>query len=188
MEIVLLRHGMPKIDKDRRLSAAEFGQWVSAYNNAGIDIGCMPSQNTIEQAKTCAFVVCSTLLRSSESAKVLGLASIDVCESMFREMDMPYASWCFPRLSPGTWSVLFRLGWAIGYSANVESFREARERARRCAERLVELASEHGTVLFVGHGSLNWFVSRYLKSMGWASPQKAPRKYWEFAVYNYHAA
>lgn len=188
MEIVLLRHGMPKIDKYQRLNAAEFGQWVSAYNDAGIDMGCMPSQNTIEQAQTCAFVVCSNLLRSSESAKVLGLETVGACEPMFREMDMPYANWRFPRLSPGIWSVLFRLGWAAGYSANVESFREAKERAYRCAERLAELASVHGSVLFVGHGSLNWFVSRHLKSMGWGSSQKAPRKYWAFAVYNYHAA
>jgi hypothetical protein len=43
---------MPQIDKDRRLSAAEFGQWVSAYNNAGINVGCMPPQDALEQART----------------------------------------------------------------------------------------------------------------------------------------
>ena len=185
MEIVLLRHGMPQIDKERRLSAAEFGQWVSMYNQSGINVGCMPSQEAMEQAKMCTFVMCSSLPRSSESAKVLGLENIDACESMFREMDMPYSLSSFWRLSPGTWSVLFRLMWGVGYSANGESFREARERARRCAERLAELASEHGKVLFVGHGLLNWFVSRYLKSMGWEGPQKAPRRYWEFGVYRH---
>jgi broad specificity phosphatase PhoE len=179
---------MPQINKDQRLSAAEFGQWVSAYNNAGINAGCMPSQGAMEQARTCAFVVCSNLRRSSESAKALGLETIDACESTFREMDMPHAIWRFPRLSPGTWAVLFRLMWAAGYSANVESFSEARERARRCAERLAELASEHGKVLFVGHGSLNWFISRYLKSMGWTGPRKAPSGYWEFGVYRYSIA
>ena len=176
---------MPQIDKDRRLSAAEFGQWVSAYNKAGINVGCMPPQDAMEQAKKCAFVMCSNLPRSSESAKVLGLENIDACESMFREMEMPYALWCSLRLSPGTWSALFRLMWGVGYSANGESFREARERARRCSERLTELSFEHGKVLFVGHGLLNWFVSRYLKSMGWEGPQKAPRRYWEFGVYRH---
>ena len=187
MEIVLLRHGMPVIDHDRRLSASEFGQWVSAYNEAGINIGCAPSQAAIEQAKKCTFVVCSNLPRSLESAKTLGLESIDVCESMFREFDMPHANWRFPRLSPGTWAVVFRLMWAAGYSRNAESFEEARERARNCTERLVELASEHGRVLFVGHGSLNWFVARYLKKVGWAGPAKAPGKYWEYGVFRYHA-
>lgn len=183
MEIVLLRHGMPQIDKGRRLSSAEFGRWVSAYNEAGIDLGCMPTQAAMEQARQCAFVVCSNLPRSSESAKILGFEATDVCDSMFREMGMPYADWRFPRLSPGVWAVLFRCMWAAGYSANAESFKEARERARGCAERLAELASEHGRVLFVGHGWLNWFISRYLRSTGWDGPKKAPRRYWEFGVY-----
>lgn len=53
-----------------------------------------------------------------------------------------------------------------------------------CSERLAELASEHGTVLLVGHGSLNWFIARHLKKMGWSGPNKSPRKYWTFAVYS----
>ncbi|NMM25944.1 MAG: histidine phosphatase family protein [Glaciimonas sp.] len=187
MEIVLLRHGMPEIDNERRLSAVEFGRWVLAYNEAGINVKCMPSQDAMEQAKKCAFVVCSNLPRSSESAKALGLKGIDACESMFRELDMPQGNWRFPRLSPAIWAVVFRLIWIVGYSKNAESFREAKKRAHSCAQRLTELASEHDKVLFVGHGLLNWFVSRQLKSMGWAGPQKAPRKYWEYGVYRYHA-
>jgi broad specificity phosphatase PhoE len=182
VEIVLLRHGMPQIAKDRRLSAAEFGQWVSEYNDAGIDEACIRPSSAIEEARTCAYVVCSNFPRSSESARVLGLEAY-TCESMFREMDMPYATWHFPKLLPGAWSVFFRLIWVFGFSTNAESFREAGERARRCAEILAELAFEHGKVLFVGHGSLNWFISRQLKKMGWVGPQKAPRRYWEYGVY-----
>lgn len=185
MEIVLIRHGMPQIEADRRLSGAAFGRWVSAYNEAGIDAASVPSEEAVAQAKSCAFVVCSSLPRSSQSAKALGVHDVGACESMFREMEMPYANARFPRLSPGTWAVIFRLLWLLGYSANAESFRDARERSRQCAERLARLASEHGKVLFVGHGSLSWLVSRYLKRMGWAGPRKAPRRYWEFGVYRY---
>jgi broad specificity phosphatase PhoE len=174
---------MPKIDKDRLLNATEFGFWVSEYNAAGINVGCRPPQHAIEQVSRCAFVVCSSLPRSMESAKALGIESIDVCEAMFREMDMPHANRSFPRLSPAMWTVLFRLIWAVGYSANTESFKEARERARSCAQRLAELASVHGTVLLVGHGLLNWFIAWHLKKMGWSGPQKSPRNYWDFAMY-----
>lgn len=187
VQIVLLRHGMPKVDKDRRLNAAEFGGWVSEYNAAGIDTDCRPPQPAIEQASKCNLVVCSNLPRSLESARALGIETIGICESAFREMDMPYANLQFPRLSLSVWSVLFRLMWVGGYSANAESFDAARERARNCAERLMVLASIHDSVLLVGHGSLNWFVARYLKSMGWTGPRKAPRKYWEFGVYSYQA-
>lgn len=87
---------MPQIDKGRRLSAAEFGRWVSAYNDAGIDLGCMPPQEAMEQARKCAFVVCSDFPRSSESARVLGFEDSDVCESMFREVGSPMPIGSFP--------------------------------------------------------------------------------------------
>lgn len=75
--------------------------------------------------------------------------------------------------------------WVMGYSANGESISEGRERARLCAERLAEMAAEHGRVVFVGHGSLIWFIARRLKDAGWSGPKKSPRKYWDFGVYSY---
>lgn len=187
MKIVLLRHGMPRIDQDRQLSAREFGLWVSEYNAAGIDGDCPPPRCAIEQAGRCAHVVCSSLPRSLESAKALGVANIGTGEPLFREMGMPHADLSFPRLPLFAWAVFFRLIWALGYSANVESFAQARKRARACAERLAELASVHGTVLFVGHGSLNWFIARHLKRTGWTGQRKSPRGYWEFGVYRYRS-
>lgn len=187
MQITLLRHGMPNIDKNSRITATEFGAWVSEYNTASLDvIACEPPPVTIEHAHKCRFVVCSNLTRSLESAKALGLPDINASEALFRELETPHANWCFPRLSPGAWAVIFRIMWAAGYSANVETFEEARGRARHCAERLAELATEHGKILFVGHGLLNWLISRYLKKMGWAGSRTPPRKYWDFAIYNYH--
>lgn len=188
MQIVLLRHGKPIIKKDASLNAAEFGLWVEKYNTAGIDNDFKPPQLAIDQAVRCTFTVCSNLPRSLESAKALGVENIGVCEAMFREMDMPYAKWRSPKLSSSVWSVFFRLIWALGYSANSESFSAAKGRARDCAERLADLASTHGTVLFVGHGSLNWFIAKHLKDMGWSGSDKSPRKYWEFSVYRYQAA
>ena len=188
MQIVLMRHGKPKIDMRRRLNAAEFGVWVEQYNAAGIDDECLPTQEAVAQASQCAFTVCSNLPRSLESANALGIERIGAYSHMFREMDMPHATWRFPTLSLQAWVVLFRLAWALGYSANTESFKSSRTRARSCAEQLANLASTHSTVLFVGHGSLNWFVARYLKRMGWLSVDKSPRKYWEYSVFHKQAA
>jgi hypothetical protein len=187
LQIVLMRHGKPKIDKSLRVNAKGFGVWVEQYNAAGIDHECPPSGFAVEQAAQCAFIVCSNLPRSLESARALGIAHADICDPGFREMDMPHASWRFPRLPPGVWTIFFRLAWALGYSSNAESFAAAKERARQCAERLTDLASIHGTVLFVGHGSLNWFIARYLNGIGWSCPSSPPRKYWEFSVYRKQA-
>lgn len=183
-KIVLMRHGKPMLDKHLRLNAAEFGAWVGEYNAAGIDTEYWPPREAIEQANQCAMTVCSHLARSMESARALGIKNVGVCSPMFREMDMPHAAWRYPRLSLSAWSVFFRLAWVCGYSANAESFRIAKARARKCAEQLAELSSNHGTVLFVGHGSLNWFIARYLKRMGWLGPDGSPRKYWEYGIFH----
>ncbi|KAB2962227.1 histidine phosphatase family protein [Zoogloea sp.] len=188
MQIVLMRHGKPEIDKHLRLNAMEFGAWVEKYNAAAIDAECKPPQAAIEQAKQSTFIVCSNLTRSLESAKTIGIGRLGLSDPMFREMEMPHAEWHFPKLSVLAWSVIFRLAWAFGYSAGVESFKAAKERARNCAEHLASLASVHGTVLFVGHGSLNWFIAKNLKKMGWLCAGKPPRRYWEFSVYHILAA
>ncbi|MFJ5445594.1 histidine phosphatase family protein [Methylobacillus methanolivorans] len=186
MQIVLMRHGKPKVDKHYRLNAAEFGVWVEQYNAAGIDTGFQPPQEAIAQANQCAFTVCSNLERSLESARLLGIKRIGLHSSIFREMDIPNAAWRFPTLSLQTWLIFFRLAWALGYSGKTESFKSAKERAHSCAIHLANLASTHGTVLFVGHGSLNWFVAKYLKQMGWLSDEKPPRKYWEYSIFHMH--
>jgi broad specificity phosphatase PhoE len=166
-------------------SAAEFEAWIEEYNAAGIDPDFPPPERVIEEVKSCSFTFCSDLRRSIDSAAVLGIERVGVSESIFRELDMPCATWRYPRLPVFTWAVLFRLMWVMGYSAKVESLREARNRATLCATRLAEMADEHGKLVFVGHGALLWFVSRRLKDAGWSGPKKSPRGYWDFGVYSY---
>lgn len=178
-----MRHGMPKVDRNARVSAEEFGIWVRGYDAAGIDEGHRPPPTATAHADRCAFIVCSNLPRSLESAKTLGIQRVHVSDPEFREMEMPHAAWRFPRLSLMAWATFFRIVWMFGYSANAESFKAARGRARSCAERLIELAGDHGTVLFVGHGSLNWFIAKRLKAMGWSCATRPPRHYWEASVY-----
>ncbi len=187
MEIVILRHGKPKIETSGSVSASGFGLWVDAYNKTGIDNTHAPSTNAISQAKQCSIVVCSSLPRSIESANALGVKNIEVQNSMFRECEMPYANWSHPKLSVLVWSFVFRILQMLGYSSNAESFKEARERAHLCALRLCELAKKHESVLFVGHGSLNWLISRKLLRMGWVRSKNAGRGYWDYGVYHYNA-
>lgn len=183
MEIVLLRHGKPRVMRQGRVSPAGFGQWVAAYDGSGIDGRRPPPEAAIARVRECACVVCSSLPRSVESARALGVPRIDACDPMYREMDLPSAGWHFPRLPHAVWAVLFRLLWLAGYSGNAESFREARERAARCACCLAALAAERSSVVFVGHGSLNWFVAWQLRRMGWAGPWIPPLRFWGVAVY-----
>ncbi|HEY0720425.1 MAG TPA: histidine phosphatase family protein, partial [Gammaproteobacteria bacterium] len=169
------------------LTAAELAKWIADYNDAALDRAHPPPTAAIQHAAEGAFVVCSTLRRSRESAHLLGVANIDACEAAFRELELPHACWRVVRLPVLTWAVLFRFMWLLGFSANGESVKAARERARYCAEQLAAWAEVHGTVLFVGHGSLNWFIARHLRRMGWSGLNRSPRNYWEFADYCYEA-
>ncbi len=188
MEIVLMRHGKPKIETRVRVCASEFTVFVGEYDAAGIDPAHEPPGTLIEQAGRCRFVLCSSLRRSRESALALGVTAIDACDPMFREMELPCADWRFPRLSAMAWIGIFRILWLFGYCPGSESFEEARQRARRCAERLTEYAAQHGSVLFVGHGALNWFIARDLKRMGWSGFGTSPQRHWGFDVFRYEAS
>ena len=188
MNIVILRHGKPKIETPGRLNASGFGRWIAAYNKAGIDTTHSPTQNAIAQAQACSIVVCSDLPRSIESATALGIKNVKVQDPLFRECEMPYANWSYPSLSVPVWSYIFRILQLLGYASNAESFKEARLRAYGCALRLSEVAQKHESVLFIGHGSLNWLISKQLLRMGWVGPRNPGRNYWEYGVYRYKRA
>ena len=184
MQIILMRHGRPVIDGQHWMSAHDYGGWVSRYDTAAIDPASPPPAEAISQARQAAYVLCSTLPRSLTSATALGIHAPHGQNAAFREMEMPYADWRFPILPVGLWSVLFRLAWTLGFHRHAESFAAARARAVACAETLSQLAAAHGNVLFIGHGSLNWFIARALRRAGWQSSNDDARKYWQYAVFS----
>ena len=58
----------------------------------------------------------------------LGAAHPIVGNPIFREMGLPFGKLSYPRISPDVWAVIFRVLWFLGYSANSESFRKAKQR------------------------------------------------------------
>lgn len=183
MEIVLIRHGKPKIDTSGKVGASDFGKWVVEYDRAGIGTEHKPTTEAIERAERCSFIVCSTLPRSIESAKALDIEDLDIISPLFRECEMPYANWKYPKLSIMSWSVLFRILQLAGYSSNAESYKSIKKRTEKCASQLSALSKEHDSVLYVGHGTIIWFIHKQLIRMGWLGPHKAVKKHWEFGVY-----
>lgn len=183
LEIVLLRHGRPMIANNIWLSAAEFGHWLGEYKTSGIDESSKPSRETRKIAQRCAMVVCSDLKRSVESANALGIKSIGIKDPAFREIEMPYTHWTFPKLTPKAWSMIFRILWILGHSPHAAPFKQAKARARICAEKLVNIAREHHSVLCVGHEMLNWHMTKHLLYLGWTGPNCVRQSFWEFGVY-----
>ena len=186
MEIVLIRHGKPLIDTSGNVSPSEFGKWVSHYDMAGIDKNHKPTESAIEKASACSFTVCSHLPRSIESAILLNNEKPELVSPLFRECEMPYSNWQYPKLPKTVWPLLFRLLQISGYSANAESYKEMKKRSNDCAIQLTDFAKDYGGVIFVGHGVLIWLIHKHLVNMGWLGPKKSPKNHWEFAEYIYN--
>lgn len=183
MEIIILRHGKPNIPSLTKISPFAFSEWVKSYNESGLCSSSKPSLAAIEMANKSKVVVCSELPRSIQSAKALNVKEIRLQSSLFNEAGLPISSLKFPCLSPKVWAVIFRILWFFGYSNNSESYKEAKIRARKAVNKLIELAGLESSVLYIGHGVYNRMIANELKSRGWSGPKSPGTKYWSYGVY-----
>lgn len=185
MKIIILRHGKPVIPPLNRISPAAFPDWVTAYNNAGLSPTSTPTDEALSIAKKCNTVVCSHLARSIESASALGFTETTLNSALFNEAELPTVNLNHPRLSPKVWAVLLRILWLLGYSTNSESFKQAKIRASEAADTLIDLATHHSSVLFIGHGVYNRILVNELLARGWSGPKNPGTVHWSYGVYTY---
>ena len=170
LQIFLVRHGKPAFDDWTPVAGVAFASWVRGYDEAPIDVTVPPPPGLRAQASAMGCIATSTLRRACESAALLAPGRSFVCEPLFAEAGIPSSIHLSLALAPRHWTFLSRVAWFCGWSRRAESLREARTRAHRAAERLVELAREHGSVMLVGHGVMNTFISRALRRCGWHGP------------------
>ena len=182
MEIILLRHGKPKIELSGKISPVDFKQLVTVY--AESDIQDNPPEHLKEQF-TSHYVVCSHLQRSLHSAKKLGCEEIHLSDQLFAETDIPFYEQINIKLPVIAWLVLFRIMWLFGFNKNGESFTQAKIRAENAALKLIALAEENEKVVLVGHGVMNRLIARQLRLNNWQGPTSPGRKYWEYGCYKY---
>jgi len=185
VEIVVIRHGKSILETTGKVSASEFGECAKEYDRCGVCEEHLPSSEAISRVSECAFTVCSDLERSLHSARLLGIDTPNLISPAFRECEMPYTNWQFPKLSKTAWPLVFRIFQMAGYSPNAESYKEAMKRSKACVSELKNLASEHGSVLYVGHGALSWLMHKHLINSGWEGPKKSVRENWEYGIYRY---
>ena len=183
--IILARHGRPAIDLAARVSGVEFTDWLRDYDAAPVDAGLPPPPALVEIARTASEIATSEMRRSVESAAQLAPMVTPRTDPDLHEAPVPTRPALPVRLRASVWLRLMRVAWFCGWSPGVESFREARARARRACEQLSQTAFDEGHVLFVGHGMLNGLISRELRRKGWSGPTLPGRDYWSYGVYEH---
>lgn len=184
MKITLLRHGRPSFHLNGSVAARELPSIAKSYDDSDIE-DCPPGE-AIAVASEHRMVVCSDLRRSIESAVALGCApSPGECGALFREAAIPHFERGPLVLPIQVWVVALRALWLLGFSKNGESFKKMKVRARAASSKLIGLASEHDSVLLVGHGFFNHHIAKCLLSEGWSGPRGISQGYWSFSSYEF---
>ena len=189
MKIILVRHGRPEIDLDeingKWCSAKQFGQVIDAYGHCALAEGEEPTPRVIGLAADCNAFFSSTLPRARATAKAMGIEGLTDQNPLFDEAAMPHTEGEKLRLPIGVWSVLFRLGWMVGFNHNSPKISQVGQRAKQAAEHLIEQAREHQNVMLFGHGIINRMIANHLGNNHWRMMAASGDDYWSCTVFTF---
>ena len=183
IRIVLARHGRPAWDFRTPIPGHALGEWLRGEGEAPLDASSRPGAALERLSREAKCLVASPLRRSRDSARLLAPTISALVDPRFREAELPTAIRAGLRLRPEVWALLARTAWFGGWSAGVESFKAARERAAKAASVLTGHAEEFGAVVLVGHGLMNILIARRLRAAGWRGPRFPSPQHWSFGVY-----
>ena len=178
-----IRHGMPEPISEAPVTALGFRHWIELYNKSSVLESTYPPLSAVNYAHDCNAIICSRLQRSIDSATILNAGKIVLCDDLFIEAGLPSASWHTFKMTPKFWAICFRVLWLLGYSHHSESIKEVKARAALATDKLIELATQHHKVLFVGHGIFNRFLVKELIRRGWSGAKSPQSEYWAGGLY-----
>ena len=178
--MILARHAKPALSRQIRLSAAGYRDWWAAYEAGGIKAGQSVPDALLATAGRAGHLICSTRLRSRESAAALARGRAVMEDALFIEAPLPppaLPAWI--RLSPPVWGFTARFWWwFFDHHHGEETRAQARARAAEAAGRLIDLAAGGDDVLVVAHGFFNGMVGGALKRRGWRCTLDEGFRYW----------
>ncbi|HEK9100300.1 histidine phosphatase family protein [Bacillus pfraonensis] len=189
MRISFIRHGRLN-NVTESMTASSFREWMERYDLEGMEKSKDIPIETIEAIESAKLIVTSDQKRAVQSAAELTGSLSFVQSALFREAQVPS---CFlvpkwVKCKPEVWMFIGRVLWTIGYSKDVESYREAGERAKQAADTLIGYALVHGRIALVGDSYFNTMIGAELRARGWSGPPIFHRKPWGCTEYTFHEA
>lgn len=187
IQISFIRYGHLDMQNET-MTITEFQTWMEAYGSIDIMKGDMISRETIEVVRAAKLVVSSDSKQAVQSAVTLTESLSFIQSPLFREAVVPsyfpVPSWLKCRYN--TWVLLGRVLWVMGYSKGVESYGEAKLRAKQAADTLVGYVTVFQRIVLVGHGYFNMLIGLELRARGWNGLPTFKVKPWECTVYTFH--
>jgi len=184
MTITLIRHAKVLAKEDERLYASQLPKWIEHYNMAPIDKS-LPKDGVIDQIRSSDVVVVSSLSRTHDSLALLGIKP-SVIDSVFDEAEVPFGNIPYIKLYPRQWLVVLRLMMLVGIGKGSSSLKASKARASRAAKELILLAKKKQSVALMGHGGMNWLISKELEKLGWVCVEDVDSsRNWGYRVYKF---
>ena len=165
--IFLVRHYEPDVARNGFFNSAEASKFLTDYDEANIIKTAFERPFGLPENLT--KIYCSALPRAKQTARLLFGEEVELIENKdFNEFQRKIFSLPLLRFPIKFWLLGARLLWLSGLnSRGIETFRQAKLRAKRCAETLANAAETEKEVVLVAHGFLNAFIRRELKKLGW---------------------
>ncbi|TPE45837.1 histidine phosphatase family protein [Pontibacter mangrovi] len=167
-QIALVRHGEPDLVKTGKFSFKEARKFLVDYDSVGIVAPTMPLLAIDNPEEVSLF--CSSINRARATAKYLFGEEANVTVSPdFREFETALGKRGLSfRLPIKLWTAAARIKWMLGGAPDgIESFAEAKARARKAAESLAAATEKNPKAVLVAHGFLNRYIKKDLEEMGW---------------------
>ena len=166
-QIILIRHGEPDINKKGWRSRNQAEQFAGAYDTVGV----IPFDKKLHcfDGLTTGRVYHSSLPRSRHTAQLLFGGNLELIENAkFREFERKVMKFINLKMPLMFWLGTSRILWFMDMNdKDIETFEEAKSRARENALFLAEEAKKDGQVILVAHGLLNRYLIKYLEKNGW---------------------
>ncbi|MEJ8757323.1 phosphoglycerate mutase family protein [Pontibacter sp. H259] len=183
--IFLIRHAKPLVAGSGLFNVAGARKYISDYDAAQVEEFILTHEAIpYKQIKK---VHCSTLIRSQLTAQaIFGTDTTLVIDKNFREFERKIFSLPYLQLPIELWLLAARILWFLGFnSRGIETFKEARARARKAAKQLIDEANQETIAVLVAHGLLNFFIRRELKKLGWKQTIKEGSGYISVNAFEY---
>lgn len=180
-EILLVRHGRPKVDWTPRLSVAQFRQWTKDYDDVGLSEESYPDDELRALINSSTHIFCSSLRRSQQTHQRAECDIQYVEEPIFNEIPLRVPNIPLIRMRPYRWARL-----AMNYHA-FSGKKAATKRAELAAKLLINAAIEQNQkVALLGHGTMNGYILKALISVGWTCVRESavPDVYWSWRQLN----
>ncbi len=176
-QIIIIRHGEPAMNKKGWKNRKEAIRYTEMYDSVGVyDFHEKP---ICLREMDIQVIYTSKLPRAINTAEKTFEGQIPLNpDSIFNEFERKIIKFPNIKLPRQFWSITTRVVWMMGFNhRGIESFAEAKDRAKRAAFFLSEKVENNGNAVLFAHGFLNKYLKRYLKKMGYKSLNFNGQKY-----------